>query len=505
MIRFLQMNLFHRYFLPMLLCAFLSLNLIQCKSKKDESAAKNPTEKPLKQKDESPTKTPLNAVSTQQVVYVLEIKGPITPTSMEKLQQAIEFVENPAPQDKQIQTKQDVQALVILLDTPGGLMSSMDEMIQSIIASRVPVVTFVYPAGATSGSAGVYIMYASHIAAMAPATNIGSATPVQMSPIASDAGEEGESDIKEKAGTNDKENMKRKILNHALAKIRSLAEYRNRNSKFAEDTITRAANATSTEAFKLNAIDLIAVDMQELLQKIHNKRVCQGNIKDKCQILNVKDAKVIYIKNNWRNSILNLITHPNVSSILMLLGIIGLMTEIRNPGLIFPGVVGLISLFLGLYANQVIGSNLTGAVLLIFSLLLFLLEVFITSYGLLSFGGLVCMILGGVMLARNPVAVESGAVFFILASTTFSALLMFGMSVIALRSQLFPGYPDQLVIFEGETGVVIKAIGADNGMIRVRGELWQAKRDATESGEISISEEVKVIGRDGLTLFVKRA
>ena len=300
----------------------------------------------------------------QPTVYRVEISGPITPSAMESLSSAIRVAEDA-----------HAAALLVVMDTPGGLVSSMDDMIRDILSSKVPVVTYVSPPGASCGSAGVYIMYASHIAAMAPATNIGSATPVQIggsSPESEDPETGTASDrIPETAGADDALNMKRKMLNHSRAQMRALAEYHGRNKDFAVRSITHAENVTSSEAVRIGAIDLAVETEAELLAAIDGRTV---RMADGPRKIEVKDARVERIEIDFRRSILNMLANPNVAMILMMLGMLGIFAEIYHPGAIFPGAIGAICLLLGLYAMQSLSVDYTGLALIALGVVFFILE-----------------------------------------------------------------------------------------------------------------------------------
>ena len=289
------------------------------------------TPPPIKNGDTKTVKTPYGSTVTaaDALIYQVTLKGAITPSVKEALNLAIEQAEN-----------DNAKALLVQLDTPGGLMSSMDDMIRRILNARLPIITYVGPPGAACGSAGVYLMYASHIAAMAPATNIGSATPITMGGGGGGESKDGDpSDhIPKIAGANDHLNMKRKLMNHARAQIRSLAQYHGRNVRFAEDTVTKAVNLSSQEAYKRGAIDFLARDVSELLHKAEGRkiRMATGYVKLRLG----KKTRIVALQKDTRQKILDLLANPNLVQIFMMLGVLGLLAEVKNPGLIFPGVIG---------------------------------------------------------------------------------------------------------------------------------------------------------------------
>ncbi len=427
----------------------------------------------------------------QKIVYRVEIKGAITPSATENLSGALEKAE-----------KNQATALLVIMDTPGGLVSSMDDMVRRILSAKVPVLTYVAPSGASCGSAGVYILYASHLAAMAPATNLGSATPVSIGGgggTGTDKTKPNSDRIPSQAGADDRLNLKRKILNHARAQIRSLAQYHGRNADFGEDTITKAVNLTYAEAIKIKAIDMVAVSEQELLAKADGRIVRMPS--GKKMKLNLKGVKIVELKTDFRQNILDFIANPNVAYILMMLGILGIITEVQNPGLIFPGVLGAISVLLGLYAMQTLPLYYAAVALIGLAVILFILEVYVISYGLLSLAGIFSMVIGSLMLTR------SGGQF-----TSLSLALSIGMSlgvgiIVSIMTYLV-ARSQKLAVAQGyeqlyrETGISRSEIDAKHGLVSIHGEIWQARTVATKI-TIPPGASVKVVDRQGLKLIVE--
>lgn len=421
-------------------------------------------------------------------VVQVEISGAITPSTMETLEKALEEAK-----------KRDAAALLVLLNTPGGLMHSMDEMCRKILNSPVPVITYVYPPGAYAGSAGVYIMYASHLAAMAPATNIGSATPVQMG--GGGAGDKKESGpktdrIPDRAGSDDGINMKRKLFHHAQAQIRSFAEFHGRNPTFAERTITHAENITSTEAFKTGAIELVASSPQELLEKAHGRtvRLIGGR-----ESLNLKDLPVEKLESDFRSEFLKIITNPVVVNLLMMIGVLGILGEVQYPGSIFPGAIGAICLLLGLYAMQQLPVNYAGVALIGLGVIFFLLEIKIVSYGMLSLAGTACLLIGSILLAKDAGELLWSSLATIIATTAAVAGIIVVLMLKAakvMRSEKVKG----MDTLDGMLGEALSEITAENGRAFVHSEIWAAR---SEAGSIPKGAPVRVVRREGLTFFVE--
>ncbi|GIX42620.1 MAG: serine protease [Leptospiraceae bacterium] len=409
-------------------------------------------------------------------IYKIIINDAITPASMEKLIKAIEK----ANQDK-------ANALLVQLDTPGGLMSSMDEMIKAIMNSKVPVITYVAPPGASCGSAGVFILLSSHIAAMAPATNIGSATPITMN---------GNKENDNKKESPDQKALREKILNHAKAKIKAIADYYGRNSNFAIKTVTEAANIPSTEAYKIKLIDEIAISEKELLNKIDGKiiKTIHGE-----HVLQTKNVKIIELKDDLRNKILSIIANPNIAYLLIMIGMAGIMIEIQYPGLIFPGVIGAICLVLGLYGLQTLPVDYTGFLLIFLGIIFLILELKITSYGLLGIAGIISIVLGIIWIADSMKEIEETSIMFMITITFFILILFF----IILRKVIQANKnkivsSDQSLFYE--IGDAITDINQENGKIFIHGEYWNAISDTF----IPKGSKVQPIERNGMILKVKK-
>jgi len=398
-------------------------------------------------------------------VLVITLSGVINPVATEYIGKSIK-----------IANEKKVEVLVIELDTPGGLDTSMRKIVKDIIGSEVPVVVYVSPSGSRAASAGVFITLSAHIAAMAPGTNIGAAHPVGI-------GEKMDKVMAEKA-TND-----------AAAYIKSLAERNGRNAKWAEDAVRKSISATEEEALKEGVIDLVSKDLNSLLSDIDGKKVrtVMGE-----KVLNTAKANIIREGMGLRHRILNLISDPNVAYILMLLGFYGLFFELTNPGSIFPGVMGGICLILAFYAFQTLPVNYAGLLLIILAIILFILEVKIISHGVLTIGGIISMVIGSIMLFESPAPFMKLSLYVILPAAIITALffsLTLGLAFKAFKRKPVTGSEGLL----GGEGVASTDITRDGGMVLLHGERWSAYSDEP----ISKGEKVKVEAVSGLKVKVK--
>ena len=402
-------------------------------------------------------------------VVVLKIAGPINPVVAEFIFSEIESA------------NQDNESLVILeIDTPGGLDASMRVIIKSIQRSMVPVVSYVSPAGSRAASAGTFITIASHFAAMAPGTNIGAAHPVSLM-----GGSESEK----------KSPMEDKILNDAAAYIRSLAEMRGRNEHWAEMAVRQSVAISAEEAKRLAVIDLVANDMDALLLGIHGRKLKIG---EKDITLKTQGLLVDYREMSKRQKILDIISNPNVVYVLMIIGIVGLYLELSNPGLIFPGVLGGISLILALYSMQTLPVNYAGLLLMSLGLVMFIAELNVMSYGLLSVGGGVCLFLGSVMLidSDDPAMQISRTVLY--PTLGFSVFVSFAIIYLAMKSRdASPVSGMEAMI--GQKAEVKQGLNPQ-GLVLLRGEIWKAHcEDGADVGETVVVEVV-----EGMKVTVKK-
>ncbi len=385
------------------------------------------------------------------------------------------------------------QLVLITLDTPGGLVSSLRDINQAILGSRVPVACLVYPSGARAASAGTYILYACHIAAMASATSLGAATPVQLSPMGNEPPEPKPSDneAEKPVGDSNSQKLERKQLNDAIAYIRALAELRQRNVEWAEKAVRDAATLTASEALEANVIDYIADTPQQLLAILDGKSVAmQGG----ARILKTENAIVLDRSPDWRARFINLLTNPNIAYILMLLGIYGLLLEFYSPGAMLPGVVGGICLLLALYAFQLLPISYAGGGLLLLGITLLLAEAMLPSFGILGFGGLVAFVLGSVFLVDSEVEAFRIA-WPVIALVSVVSLLFFLLLIsFVFKTRKLSGVAGA----EGMVGKYARVIDGFPGRGRVHfmGEDWQG--DCEQA--LNPGQRVRVLGLKGLVL-----
>ncbi|GBD99865.1 hypothetical protein BMS3Abin07_01911 [bacterium BMS3Abin07] len=407
----------------------------------------------------------LPAYSGSNSVMVLTVSSVINPVSAEFIVKSISGANN-----------NKMEAVIIELDTPGGLDISMRQIIKAISASNVPVIVYVSPSGARAASAGVFITMAADIAAMAPGTNIGAAHPVNM-------------------GGKMSKTMKEKVTNDAVAYIKSIAEKRGRNKKWAENAVRKSVSVTDTEALKLNVIDIRADNINDLLRKINGRTVelISGTKK-----LNTENVTLVREKMGFRLKLLAIITNPNIAYILMMLGFYGLFFELISPGAIFPGVLGGICLILAFYSFQTLPVNYAGVLLIILGIIMFILEIKIVSYGVLTLGGIISMTIGSIMLFDNAMPFIRLSLATIIPAVILT-VLFFTVAVRlvykAWRKQPVTGQEGLI----GLDGIAMSDI-SDSGMVIVHGEYWQAYcNEPVRKGEIVTVESV-----DGLKIKVKK-
>jgi membrane-bound serine protease (ClpP class) len=385
----------------------------------------------------------------------------------------------------------EVGIVVLRMNTPGGLDTSMRQIVSAILASPVPVATYVAPNGARAASAGTHIAYASAIAAMAPGTNIGAATPIQLA--GSPSGHARQKEKPETAGEPEDAET-RKIVNDAIAYIKSLAAISGRNADWAVDAVRSAASLPAAEALALHVIDVIADDVPDLLRKIDGRTV---NVAGKPQVLATAALEAVTDPPDWRTELLGLVTNPNVAFILMLIGMYGLILEFFNPGAVAPGLIGAISLLVALYALALLPISYVGAALVLLGVALMIAEAHIGAFGALGVGGIAAFVIGALMMfpTRAPGFTLSAGV--IAGAAIGSAALFILVLAALLRSRKLPVVTgsEALVGAEGET----VAWEGSEGRVRVLGEIWRARADAA----LAAGSRVRVVGRDGLVLRVE--
>jgi len=404
-------------------------------------------------------------------IIVIKINGAINPV-------VAEFVTDEIDQAN----VSSAELIVIQMDTPGGLDTSMRQIIKGIESSNIPVASFVSPGGSRAASAGTFITIASHIAVMEPGTNIGAAHPVN---LMGGGGESGQA-----------KTMEEKVVNDAAAYIRSLAELRGRNAQWAELSVRNSVSISAEEAQRLAVIDLVAVNLNSLVLALDKREV---KIKKGTVVLSTVGKNILFKEMNRRQRILDIISNPNITYILMMLGLVGLYLELSNPGLILPGVIGAISMILALYAMQTLPINYAGLMLIILGAVLFIAEINMMSYGLLSVSGAISIFLGSIMLidSDDPAMQISRAVLYPTLSMTL--LVTAGTIYLAARSsQLRTSTGLEGLV--GEAGVVKETLNPQ-GRVLVHGEIWNAESDVT----ISEGEKVVVESVAGLTTKVRKA
>jgi membrane-bound serine protease (ClpP class) len=388
--------------------------------------------------------------------------------------------------------------VVVTIDTPGGLDTAMRDMVQAILASDVPVITYVAPSGARAASAGTYLVYASHVAAMAPATNLGAATPVQIggSPPSGPApgGEPAAKDGKTKNAAQPGNASERKAVNDAIAYLRGLAELRGRNVDWAEAAVREGASLPADEALAAGVVELVAADLPELLEALDGRRV-----KLRAQEVELRTGGLILheIETDWRTELLALVTNPNVAYLLMLIGIYGLLLEGYNPGAVLPGVVGAISLLLALFAFQVLSVNYAGLALIALGVVLIVAESFVPSFGTLGLGGIIAFVIGSVMLLDNDVPGFSIAWQLIAAMGLAGALVLLAIVSFAVRARRRPVVSG----VEGLTREIAEAVEDFDrqGLVRVHGELWTA----VSAEPVRAGQRLRIRQVDGLVIQVE--
>lgn len=409
---------------------------------------------------------PADTSGARRTVDVLTISGAIQPISAQVMIQAIERAER----DRR-------EALVIRLDTPGGLDTSMRDIIKRILISEVPVVVYVAPSGGRAASAGTFIAYAAHVAAMSPGTSIGAATPVQA------------------GGGEISKDLARKVKQDAASYIRSLAQQRGRNAQWAEKAVFDGVSINENEALKLRVVDVVAATTDELLASIDGRKVTAAGL---TRALRTRGAVQHEVEPSWRQQLLSRIIDPNVAYILFILGFYGLLFELSNPGSILPGVVGGICILLAFLAFQALPVNMTGLLLILFAMILFAVEVKVQSHGILGAGGVVALILGSLILLSGEgpeMRISRTVIGTVVVTTVLFFMFVVGAAFRAQRRKVATGW-EGLV---GEHGVALTDL-SPSGRIFIHGEYWEA--DAAEPVEKGATVVVDRV--EGMRLRVRR-
>lgn len=409
----------------------------------------------------------LNISMSENRVFVINVKAGIGPGISDYIQSSLKYAE-----------EQNAEAFIIELNTPGGLLETTRDIVHTILDAKVPVVVYVHPSGARAGSAGAFITLAAHIAVMTPGTNIGAAHPVGI------------------GGQSDSSAMFDKVTNDAAAFIRTIAQKRGRNVDWAERAVRESISATEQEALNEGVIDLICPNIDSLLKAIDGWEV---ETYDGIKKINLKNAKVERVEKNWKQELLTFLSDPNIAYIFLMLAIYGILFELYNPGSIFPGVIGVISAVIAGYSLQMLPVNIAGLALIILAIIMFILEIKIQSYGLLTIGGIVSFLVGSIMLIDSPFEFLDISLSIIITGTILTALfflLVIGLGIKAQTKRRATGV-DALI---GQEGIAITDISPGNpGKVRVSGEIWKA----VSNFSIKENEPIIVKKVEGLKLVVE--
>lgn len=412
-------------------------------------------------------------LNAQIKVIQLDIDGAIGPATQDYIEEGIDYAH-----------AKEASFVLLKMNTPGGFDTATRNIVKTIIASPLPIVTYVAPEGSRAASAGTYILYASHIAAMAPATHLGAATPIPIDPFA--MGEQPEKTPQVKTTT------EKKALSDSLAYIKGLAQLRGRNVEWAEKMVSASESLQSNEALRFGVIDILALNRSDLFKQIDGRTV---TVQSQPHVIKAQDVQVEPYERDWRLKFLEVITDPSIAYILLIIGMWGLFFEFVNPGFIFPGVTGAISLLVALYAFQLLPIDYTGLALIIIGIIFMAAEVFVTSYGILGIGGLVAFVVGSILLFDQKEYAPPWAIIIGMSATSLAFFLVILSLVFRAQRRKVVSGKEALP----STHAIVQEAFKEHGWVRVEGELWKAKTKTP----VHAGEKVRIIKCDGLELTIK--